>query len=157
MKLLKVPPYKQTRSTCGPTSLRMVLAYYGIKKTNKELVKLTHCSLKFGTKAENILSAAKKLGLTGSINDFSTINDLKKWYRKKVPVIIDWFEQTDGHYSPLLKIDNKYIWILNPETAKPQRIDLPTFKLIWFDFRGSEVNAKTKFVINRVIAIYPKP
>lgn len=155
MKLLKVPPYKQTRSTCGPTSLRMVLAYYGIEKTNAELEKMTNCSLKYGTEAKNILNAAKKLGLTGVIKDNSTLSDLRKWYKANVPVIVDWFDEDDGHYCPLIKIDAKNIWLLDPQTAKPRKIPLTKFKLIWFDFRGTEVNAKTKFVINRIIVIHP--
>lgn len=154
MQFLKVPPYRQLPNTCGPTSLRMVLEYYGIKKTNEELVKLTHCTQKDGATSEAIISVAKKFGLKAFQKDFCTLKDLKKWYKKGVPVIVDWFDETDGHYSPLLKIDNKNVWLMDPQIAKPHRIDLDTFKLIWFDFLGTMVKSKNDFVIRRIIVIH---
>lgn len=156
MKLLKVPAFKQGPSACGPASLRMVLAYYGIKKSEKELIQTTHCNIKTGTKSKNIVAAAKKYGLDGFVKDYSSLSDLRKWYAKKVPVIIDWFDRDDGHYSPMIKIDANYIWLLDPVTAKPVKIKLKIFNFIWFDFIHTPIRTKNDFVVRRMIVIHPK-
>jgi len=55
--MLKVKPFKQTTGFCGPVSLRMVLDYFGIKKSEKELAKLSDCSKSKGVAAEGLLKA----------------------------------------------------------------------------------------------------
>jgi len=158
MKPLKVPPYRQHFGTCGPTSLRMVLAYYGIKKSNAELMKLTKCRPEYGTYTEDIIAAAKSLGLTGFQKDFASLSDIRKWYAKKVPIIINWFFYPDaeGHYSPLLKIDKKHIWLLDPRTAHPRKIDLELFNKIWFDYLRTPIKTKADFVVRRIVVIRPR-
>jgi len=154
--MLKVKPYLQKPGFCGPTSLKMVLEYFGIKKSEEELAKLSGCTKSKGVEAENLLTAAKKLGLKGFIKDFSEISDIKKYLRKKIPVIVDWFSQDEGHYSVVVGIDKKYIYLQDPEIAKIRKIDLKTFKRIWFDFPGPFLKSKKEIIIRRLIVLYKK-
>ena len=67
--MLHLTPYRQRPGYCGPASLKMVLDYYGLKKTELELGKLARCNPNKGTSAEGILKAAKILGFQGFIKD----------------------------------------------------------------------------------------
>ncbi len=153
--MLKVKPFKQTTGFCGPASLRMVLDYYDIKKSEKELAKLSGCSKSKGVEAEGLLKAVKKFGLKGFIKDFSKIKDIKKYVqKKKIPVIVDWSSQAEGHYSVVAGIDNKNIYLQDPELGKVRKLKIHDFKRIWFDFPGRFLRSENDIIIRRLIAIY---
>ncbi len=153
--MLKVKSFKQTTGFCGPVSLRIVLDYFGIKKSEKELAKLSGCSKSKGVEAEGLLKAVKKFGLKGFIKDFSEISDIRKYVKnKKIPVIVDWFSQDEGHYSVVADIDNGNIYLQDPELGRVQKLNIDKFKRIWFDFPGSFLKSKNDIIIRRLIVIY---
>jgi len=153
--MLKVKPFKQTTGFCGPVSLRMVLDYFGIKKSEKELAKLSDCSKSKGVEAEGLLKAVKKFGLKGFIKDFSEIKDIRKYVlKKKMPVIVDWFSEDEGHYSAVAGIDNKNIYLQDPELGKVRKLKINDFKRIWFDFPGEFLRSKKDIIIRRLIIIH---
>ena len=155
LKMLKVKPFKQTTGFCGPASLRIVLDYFGIKKSEKELAKLSGCSKSKGVEAESLLKATAKLGLKGFIKDFSEIKDIRKYVlKKKMPVIVDWFSVDEGHYSVVAGIDNKNIYLQDPELGKVRKLKIHDFKRIWFDFSGEFLRSKKDIIIRRLIVIY---
>ena len=65
--MLKVKAHRQEPGCCGPACLKMILHYYGIEKSEKELAKLTACKPSCGTSAESIVEAAKKIGFDAFI------------------------------------------------------------------------------------------
>lgn len=135
----------------------MVLAYFGINKSEIELAKLSGCTKEHGVEAGPLLAAAKKLGFKGFIKDFSEINDLKRYVlKKKMPVIVDWFSEDDGHYSVVTHIDKKNIYLIDPEHGKKRKLALETFKRVWFDFPHNFLRSKNDIIIRRMIVIYPK-
>ncbi|TSC83912.1 MAG: putative fusion protein (N:peptidase-C:desuccinylase) [Parcubacteria group bacterium Gr01-1014_13] len=152
--MLRVLPFRQSSGFCGPASLKMVLEYFGIKKSEKELAKLSNAHPHHGTSAKNLVLTAKKLGLKGFYKDFSSIKEIKKYLDKKIPVIVDWFSHDDGHYSVVIGIDKKFIYLQDPELGKINKIDLVTFQRIWFDFEEKMLNKKQDIFIRRLIVIY---
>ncbi len=153
--MLRVKSYKQSPSFCGPACLKMVLEYYGIKKSEAELAKSAKTSLKFGTSAKNVLNVGKRLGLKGFIKDYADINGLKEFVlKKKVPVIVNWFSQDEGHYSVVVGIDEKNIHLMDPEFGKRRTMDLVTFKRVWFDFHPAFLHSQKDLVIRRMIVLY---
>jgi len=153
--MLKVKPFKQTTGFCGPASLRMVLGYFGIKKSEKELAKLSGCSKSKGVEAGNLLKVAKKLGLKGFIKDLAKTSDIRKYVlERKIPVIVDWFSVDEGHYSVVVGVDNKNIYLQDPELGKVRKLKIQDFKRIWFDFPGKFLKSKNEIIIRRLIAIY---
>lgn len=165
-KILPVKPFQETlhKSMCGPASLKIVLAYYGLEKSEKELAKLclTHASL--GTSAENIKKAAKKFGFKVEIKNNSAFKDIQKWLNKEVPVIVNWFtrgrtdykesEVPDGHLSVVAGLDKKYIYLQDPEIGKLRKIAKEDFIKVWFDFRGKQIDSWDEMIIRQFIAIY---
>lgn len=85
---LKLPFFKQESwYTCGPACLRMVLAFFGITKTEAEIIK--ECdTTELGTTTVKISTAAYKLGLKSSPLKNANIDDIKIELRKGRPVIV---------------------------------------------------------------------
>lgn len=154
--MLKIKAFRQTKTGfCGPASLKMVLDYFGISKNEIELAKLSNCKSSKGVEAEDLLKTAKKFGFKGFIKDFSDFSDIKKYVlKKKIPVIVDWFSIDDGHYSVVVGIDKKYIYLQDPEIGKIRKIDLKTFKRIWFDFPSNFLKKKQDIIIRRMLVLY---
>lgn len=153
--MLNVKPFLQSASMCGPASLKMVLEYFGTKKSEKELVLLSKATASKGTTAENLVRAAKKLGFHAFTKDFSSIKEIKKYIDKKTPVIVDWFSGDDGHYSVVADIDKKFIYLQDPDLNKINKLDLITFQRVWFDFEGDMLKRKQDIFIRRLIVVYP--
>ena len=153
--MIQIKPFRQSAGLCGPASLKIVLEYFGIKKSEKELAKLSNAHPHTGTTAQNLVKAAKKLGFKASYKDFSSLAEIKKYLDKKIPVIVDWFSHDDGHYSVVAEMDTKFIHLQDPELGKINKIDLVTFQRVWFDFEGEKLNKKQNIFIRRLIVIYP--
>lgn len=133
----------------------MVLEYYGIKKSERELARLSGATVGRGVEGEGLLRAAKKLGLRGFIKDFASFSDIKRFViQENIPVIVDWFSRDDGHYSVVVGIDGKNIYLQDPEWGKRVKMDLKIFYRVWFDFPGNYIRSPKDLIIRRLIAIY---
>lgn len=152
--MLPIKPFRQKKGRCGPASLKMILAYYGVYRTEQELVHLTKCSAAKGTQAKNIVAAAHKLGLKGFVKDNASFQDIKKYINKKMPVIVDWFSVDEGHYSVVTWLDTKKIYLQDPELGHMRTMELTTFKRIWFDFPGNFMASKNDLILRRILVIY---
>ena len=103
---------------------------------------------------EGLLKAVKELGLKGFMKDFSDVSDLKEYVlEKKIPVIVDWFCCEDGHYSVVVDIDEKNIALADPQFVRVRKMDLDTFKRVWFDFPNDFLKSKDEIIIRRMIVI----
>jgi len=115
--MLKIKPFQETLNAgmCGPASLKIVLDYYDIEKSEKELAKLCRHNKNMGVDDEKIKKAAGSLGFKVKIKNSSNFKDIENWLDKKVPVIVNWFtkgrqeysesEVSDGHYSVVAGLD----------------------------------------------------
>lgn len=152
--MLNVKPFRQKPGYCGPASLKMVLSYFGTEKSENELVKLSGCKKDKGVEANGLLKAAKKLGFKGFIKDFSNIEDIKKFViDKKILIIVDWFSGDDGHYSVVVGINKKNIYLQDPELGRLRIMKLVDFERVWFDFSGPFLRSKNDLIIRRMIVI----
>lgn len=153
--MLDVKPYRQKPELCGPASLKMVLDFFGIEKSENELAKMCGYKTSKGVALEGLLKATKGLGLKTFYKDFAKIKDLKSYViDRKIPVIVDWFSTDDGHYSVVVDIDDKNIYMQDPELGGLKIMDLETFKRVWFDFTGNFLKSKDQLIIRRLIVIF---
>ena len=163
--LLDVKPFQETLNAdmCGPASLKIVLEYYGVNKSEDELAQLCKFKKGLGVDDRGIKTAAEKLGLRVVIKNNSSFKDIEKWFKKEVPVIVDWFtrgrndypesETADGHYSVVAGLDNKFIYLQDPEIGRIRKIKKDDFMRVWFDFKG-EYLKPNELIIRQIIAIY---
>src|SRR3990167_2466687 len=152
-KLLNLKPFRESFSGgCGPASLKIVLDYYGVRKSEKELFKMCHTNKELGTTAKNLKKTAESLGFKVKIKNKSAFSDIKYWLDKKVPVIVDWFTRgrndysdsdiADGHYSVVVGLDNKFIYLQDPELGRIRKLKKEDFMVVWFDFKSKYINSK---------------
>jgi ABC-type bacteriocin/lantibiotic exporter with double-glycine peptidase domain len=135
----------------------MVLGYYGIHTSEEKLARLSGASRKRGTTAEGLLRAAHALKFQGFLKDHATIGDLRVYVqRRKIPVIVDWFSGTEGHYSPVVDVRENVIRLQDPDIGRVRTLDLATFQRIWFDFPGNAIWSPRNLILRRMIVMHPK-
>ena len=169
MKYLNVAPFQETLNAgvCGPASIKIVLAYFGVEKPEQELVAITNTDKDLGTTAEDMARAAEALGFTAEIKDNCDFSDIDTWLGHNVPVIVDWFTRgrddypediasADGHYSVVCGLDDIHIYLQDPEIGGIRKIKRDIFERVWFDFKGETITSWEDMIIRQCIAIYPE-
>jgi len=161
---LKLKPFQETLhgGFCGPASLKIVLNYYGIRKSEKELARIMKRYKEIGTSAESFGLAAKKLKLKIFVKNNSSFSDINKWLERGVPPIVNWFTRgradypdsavADGHYSVVTGLDKNFIYLQDPEIGKIRKLKRDDFLKVWFDFEGKYISRKG-LIIRSLIAI----
>jgi ABC-type bacteriocin/lantibiotic exporter with double-glycine peptidase domain len=165
MKKLKVKHFQETLygSFCGPATLKMILDFYGIHETEKNLAMIMKKDKEVGTEARDFLRAAKKFNLRFYMKDRASFSDIEKWLKKGVPPIVDWFTRgrtdysdadiADGHYSVVAGLDKNFIYLQDPEIGKMRKLKRDDFLKVWFDFDGKYISSKSLF-IRRLMVVY---
>lgn len=153
--MLRIKPYKQSPAHCGPASLKMVLEYYGTHASERQIAKLARTD-EDGTRAKNLVRAAKHFSYTARIKDNSDIKDIEKYLEQRIPVIVAWFAEDEGHYSVVVGIKKGKIYLQDPEIGRLRSLPLTTFKRVWFDFTGDFLKSKKDIVIRRMIVVQHK-
>jgi len=165
-KLLPVKPFQETLhgGYCGTASLKMVLDYYGVTKSEKEITGMLKYDQEHGTDAKSIAETATELGFKVEIKEDSSFKDIKGWLDKKVPVIIDWFTRgrydypeddvADGHYSVVIGLDGEFIYLQDPEVGRVRKINREDFYRVWFDFSTDYIKKCEDLILRQLIAIY---
>jgi len=148
---------------CGPASLKIVLSYYGIEKSEKELYDLCGTDPDLGTNDQGIKRAAELCGMTVEIFNESSFEEIERWLVRKVPVIVDWFTRgrtdytdsdvADGHYSVVMGLDDDNIYLQDPETGGIRTLNREDFLRIWFDFSGKTIKPD-ELILRQMIAVY---
>lgn len=164
-RMLKIKPFQETLGAdmCGPGSLKILLSYYGIEKNEKELAVMCGAKKDIDANDQGLKRAAEKLGFEVKIQNNSSFEDIEKWLEKGVPVIVDWFTRgrtdytdakvPDGHYSVVVGLDEKYIYLQDPEIGEIRKLEKEDFMTVWFDFTGKYIKPK-ELIIRQIIAIY---
>ena len=162
--LLKVKPFQETlhADMCGPASLKIILNFYGLDKSEQELADLIGVVPGIGVDDKSIKRAAESLGFKVQIKNESTFDDVEEWLKKGVPVIIDWFtrgrcdyndsEVADGHYSVVFGLDGEHIYLQDPEIGGERKINKDDFMKVWFDFSGEYIKPE-ELIVRQIIAI----
>lgn len=155
--MLQVKPFRQTPGLCGPACLKMVLSFYGLDKTEKELAKSSGATLDDGVEGDGLLKAAQSYNFDGYIRDNAALSDIDKLVNtEKKPVIVDWFSGDEGHYSVVVALDKENIYLQDPELGYLRAMAISKFYSVWFDFPGIAIETKDDLVLRRLLVIYPK-
>jgi predicted double-glycine peptidase len=163
--ILRVKSFREKLNCgyCGPASLKILLSYYGVNKTEEELAKMTRWNKELGVDDRGIKNAAERLGFRVEIKNNSNFKDIEKWLKKSIPVIVDWFTRgrTDyndsdvagGHYSVAMGLDDKFIYLQDPEIGKIRKLTREDFMTVWFDFTGKYLKPN-ELIIRQIIVIH---
>jgi ABC-type bacteriocin/lantibiotic exporter with double-glycine peptidase domain len=134
--------------------LRAVLSYWGRNISEEKLINLSGSTFEEGVEAPGLVKAAEAIGLGGFYHDDADFDDLRRYLDLGLPVIVNWWSTDEGHFSVVAGMDNKYIYIVDPEKDERfSRIPLDTFDRVWFDFKEPQ---QTDLTRRRLIIIAPK-
>jgi len=157
-RLLKVPHYLQSDdSTCGPASLRMVFAYYGLELSEKDIAEACQHTYELGCKSEDMACTAESLGFDVYFKNNSTIEELEQLVNAGAPVIVDWFcgDPPEGHSSVVVGVGKNNIYILDPFLEEMRVVSKYDFRRCWFDFYETPITPQNLYV-GQIMVIRPK-
>lgn len=167
-KLLPVKPFQETLhgGYCGPASLKIVLEYYGAGQDEEKIASQCGRDPDLGADDASIKKAAEFYGFEAKIQNNANFDDIQDWLDMGVPVIVNWFtrgrsdydnsEVPDGHYSVVMGLDEKYIYLQDPEIGTMRTISRDDFLRVWFDFKNTHITSWNDMIIRQLIAIYLK-
>ncbi len=153
--------HQEEDNCCGPAAFRIDMSHHGIiasdrKYGEKVFAKITKNSLEYGTSAENIVAAAKKLGFESFYRDECKWRELQKEVNR-APVIVNWYldmeKQRDGHYSVAFDVTHKKIVLADPSYGVIRDLPRDQFESVWFDFKGEYPQSSSDFIARRMIVI----
>lgn len=139
---INIPYYKQqTGYTCGAASLRMALEACGIKKSEREVVKLLKTSKAAGSHNCYFPQVAKKFKLNYAVKRNAAIKDLKDYQKQDYVIIVGYccsankknHSKKTGHYAVLNRINSDYIFLLDPFFGPDCKYRLNEFIADWKD------------------------
>lgn len=156
--MLYVKPYRRKiKFHCGPAALKAYMSFFDVDASEEELAQLAGATTEKGASAKGLIRAAKKKGFNAFAKEYSTINDLRYHVNvKRIPVMVDWFWEDDGHYGVVIGVDQKTITFRDPSFWKIRRMPLEKFLAVWFDYPGSHPETKDDFIVRLMIVITPK-
>lgn len=147
--LLPVPHYLQSDdSTCGPASLRMVMAFYGLEISEEDLAIACGHTYELGCRSEDMACAAKAMGFDVHLKNNSTIEELSRLVNAGAPVIVDWFcgDPPEGHSSVVIGVSDTDIYILDPFLEEMRVVAKEDFRRCWFDFYETPITPDNLYV-----------
>ena len=159
--MIKLKPFRQTPGFCGPASLKMVLDYYGVSVSEAKLAKIAGATREKGTPIKGLIKAAKYFGFQVFLKEKSTPSDLRYFIKRKIPVIVDWFFEDEGHYSVVVDVDQKNIVLMDPTLRKiliyirRRKFSIEKFLRVWFDFPGNYIKTPKDLVLRLMLVVIP--
>lgn len=133
---LALPFRKQhTDYSCGPASLEMALAFLGDKKDEPALIKETHADEIDGTKHKWMIETALREGFYCYAQSHSSINEIKHFLSRALPVIVDYTEPSGniGHYALVVGYGRGKIILNDPWNGKNFPLSEKDFIDRWHD------------------------
>ena len=139
-KLLKVKQYfREVKGRCGPASLKMLFSHFDRHLSEDELSRLSKCHPVTGTPHANMINAARKLGFYVFEKPNSNLSEVDLIINAcKLPVIANWFDEDEGHYSVVRGLDSKSIYLADPSCRSAiHKLNRDFFNDVWFDFKST--------------------
>ena len=159
--MIKLKPFRQTPGLCGPASLKMVMDYYGVSVSEKEIARVAGATRERGTSIKGLIKAAKRFGFKVFLKKDASLKDLEHFVERKIPVIVDWFDKEEGHYSVVVDINKRNVVLMDPALRKIliyiRRRVFPreVFYRLWFDFPKKFIRTPKDLVLRAMLVVAP--
>jgi len=162
-KTISFPDVRQSKSfSCGASAVQAILYYYGIEIREDKLISKLNTNSEEGTNINRIEKLFKEYNLKTKSQQLMTIDDLKSYIDKNIPVIIciqawgdknkDYSSYDNGHYVIAVGYDDKNIICEDP-SLNDNRGSLSYQEL---DKRWHDIDGKNKLE-HFGIVVFGKP
>ena len=150
---IQVPLFKQTNSlSCGPTALKMVLAYFGYDFSEKNIIRKIGGLKKYGVRTISLSDFASKLGFKTTCFSYNKKlskgkalikkpkkTDILNLIKKGVPVIVavkasilhDKETSQLGHFIVITAFESGVFCFNDPRDGKEHKITEDEFLFAW--------------------------
>jgi len=120
--------HQETKYTCGPACMRIIIDSFGIVKSEKQVANLLKTNHVGGTWNENFPPVAEKFKLRNS-----SLEELKKLLSEGYRVIIGYQNTIEGvgHYAIAGKVDAKYVHLIDPKYGEYHKVPIRNFVRMW--------------------------
>jgi len=158
--MIKLKPFRQTPGLCGPASLKMVMDYYGVSVSEKEIARVAGSTRERGTSIRGLIRAARRFGFEAIFRKDASLKDLEYFIDKKIPVIVDWFDRDGGHYSVVVDINKRKVVLMDPALRKillyvrRRVLTRELFYSLWFDFPYKFIRTPKDLVLRAMLVIW---
>lgn len=125
--------YKQSKDyTCGPAALKYFLHLHGIEAKESILEDHLGTTPEDGTSHETIVQYLRLLS-------FPHISGEIPLYAAKLPILVNYWEGTDGHYAVItemcLRMDGGFVGMMDPADGKKHTHTFEDFTKNWYSLR----------------------
>src|SRR3989344_5879963 len=133
---MKIKPIKQRDdSACGPTSIQMILNYFKIPYTFKEIAKVSGYKKKGGLYNKDLVLTVKKFGLNVQEKANSTWTDIGRFNKPDNVIIVSWMMKGYiGHFSLVEKVNKDSIGLADPDTGNITKMKKISFLRLRMDY-----------------------
>jgi len=145
-KIIDFPTLRQTWTySCGASAVQVMLLYYGIDKREGQIIKKVDTTEE-GTERENIIAYFKSFGFKVEEDQNYTIDDLKEFVDKNLPVmialqawvddpVVDGWEKgwDNGHYVVVTGYTDSHIIFSDPSSVYDTYLTYEEFEERWHD------------------------
>lgn len=131
---MKIPYYKQlTPYTCGPACLRMAFEYFGIKKSERQIMNMLQTNRVKGTWGRMFPKVSEKYRFSYFMKRQSSIEDIKIRVKLGYVIILGYYYKKDReyHYAIFKKIKNGRIYLYDPWAGPNHSYSISYFNKIW--------------------------
>lgn len=159
-KILKFPELRQVYDyDCGPNAMLGILHYYGIDAREDIIIKTAETT-KRGTYINGLKKVTRKFNLEYR-SGIMTVDDIKKWIDKRVPVIVSiqaWSDDKDtvwgktwehGHFVVCIGYSKTRLYFEDPSSGRRTFLTFKQFVERWHD-----TDVGRKKLVNWGMAIY---
>jgi len=136
------PYHKQeTAYTCGAACMRMAFERFGIKKTEKQMMRLLGTNKVKGTWEKRFPKIAEKYKLTYLVKRKGSIRDLKKLNKGGWTIVVCFYHpsQKTDHYAILKKFEGNHIYFYDPWLGPEHHYKTDYFEKIWKTTREKDL------------------
>jgi len=158
--MIKLKPFRQTPGLCGPASLKMVMDYYGVSVSEKEIARVAGSTRERGTSIRGLIRTARRFGFKAIFRKDASLKDLEYFIDKKIPIIVDWFDRDGGHYSVVVDINKRKVVLMDPALRKillyvrRRVLTRELFYSLWFDFPYKFIRTPKDLVLRAMLVIW---
>ncbi len=137
--MLQLPYYRQQEDyDCGPTAMKMVLAYFGLRVPVRRLCRDMRTTAKTGTTRRAMLAEARRRGLNARARAGLGLADLRRAIARGSPVIVNYLMPVDeiNHYAVVAGFSGRDIVLWDPDRGKRFRLPVREFDRRWQGLHG---------------------